>query len=151
MSSEKFMNFGKPRRRLRAVTPASEKMQALPPVFLTRKLRKAIERLLPTNHHQRLRYYFEIYGCLHCSRKTRIYGANGFCRVCISMIGKRIRKLDRELQARALPQAPRVEEIYLRSYNCARRLLADLRPAIGKQPIGGKPSFKSPRKASLTR
>jgi hypothetical protein len=124
-------------------------MESVPPLFLTIKLRKTIERLLPVEHHQRLRQYFNIYGCLHCSRNNVVYGANGFCKLCISMIGKRIRKVDKELQARRPAPPPKLEETYLRPYNSARQLLADLMPKTGKGAIRGKPEPKSPPKVYL--
>ena len=93
MPSEKPVNFREPARRLKLLTLARARTQTVPPLFLTKKLRKTIERLLPMGHHERLRRYFDLYGCLHCSRIAVIYGANGFCRACISMIGKRIQKM----------------------------------------------------------
>ena len=149
MPSEKSVSSRKPARRLGPVTPAREYLQSVPPLFLTIKLRKTIERLLPVGHHQRLRQYFDIYGCLHCSRRAVVYGANGFCRLCISMLGKRIRKIDKELQARKPAPPPKLAEIYLRSYSSARQLLADLRPTIGKGPFRRKPNLKSPSKVYL--
>ncbi len=124
-------------------------MESVPPLFLTIKLRKTIERLLPVGHHQRLRQYFDTYGCLRCSRNKVVYGANGFCMLCISMIGKRMRKVDKELQARKPAPPPKLQETYLRPYNSARQLLADLMPKIGKGPIRGKPEPKSPPKVYL--
>jgi hypothetical protein len=149
MPSEKSVTSRKLASRLGPVTPASKHSQSVPPLFLTKKLRKTIERLLPIGHHQRLRQYFDIYGCLHCSRRAVVYGANGFCRLCISMLGKRIRKIDKELQARKPVPPPKLEEIYLRSYNRARQLLADLRPTIGKWPIQARPDLKTPTKVYL--
>jgi hypothetical protein len=149
MPSEKSVTSRTPARRFGPVTPARDYLQSVPPVFLTKKLRKTIERLLPIEHHQRLRQYFDIYGCLHCSRRAVVYGANGFCRLCISMLGKRIRKIDKELQARKPVPPPKLEEIYLRSYNRARHLLADLRPTIGKRPIQARPDLKTPTKVYL--
>src|SRR5215813_9508237 len=96
--------------------------EILPPIFLTKKLRKSIERLIPTWHHQRLRLYFENYGCLGCDRTHVIYGANGFCRACIAMLGKRIRRIDKELRAMLSKPLPEAREAYLRPYNSARRL-----------------------------
>ena len=124
-------------------------MESVPPLFLTIKLRKTIERLLPVGHHQRLRQYFDIYGCLRCSRNSVVYGANGFCMLCINMIRKRMKKVDKELQARKPAPPPKLEETYLRPYNSARQLLADLMPKIGKGPIRGKPEPKSPPKVYL--
>ncbi|MGA7792034.1 MAG: hypothetical protein WCA19_03285 [Candidatus Acidiferrales bacterium] len=143
------MNSRKPIRRLGRVRPIRAKMGSVPPLFLTIKLRKAIERLLPGGYYQRLRQYFDIYGCLHCSRKNVLYGANGFCMLCISMIGKRMRKVDKELRARKPALPPKLEETYLRPYNSARQLLADLMPKIGKGLIRKKPEPKSPPKVYI--
>jgi hypothetical protein len=131
---------------LELVILARTNMESVPPLFLSNKLRKTIERLLPVGHHQRMRLYFDIYGCLHCSRNRVVYGANGFCRLCISMIGKRMRKVDKELQARKPAPQPKLEETYLRPYNSARRLLADLVPKLGKRAIRGTPEPKAPPK-----
>ena len=149
MPSDKSLNSRKQARRVGLVTPARANPQSVPPLFLTIKLRKAIERLLPLGHHQRLRQYFDIYGCLHCSRNNVVYGANGFCKLCISMIGKRIRKVDKELRARKPAPPPNLEETYLRPYRSARQLLADLKPAISRGSIRGKRDLKSPPKVYL--
>jgi hypothetical protein len=124
-------------------------MGSVPPLFLTFKLRKAIERLLPVGYHLRLHEYFNIYGCLHCSRKNVLYGANGFCMLCISMIGKRMRKVDKALRARKLTLPQKLEDTYLQPYNSARQLLADLMPKIGKRLIRKKPEPKSPPKVYM--
>jgi hypothetical protein len=149
MPSHKSMTSRKRARRLGHLGPIRTNMGSVPPLFLTIKLRKAIERLLPVRHYQRLRQYFDIYGCLHCSRKNVLYGANGFCMVCVSMIGKRMRKVDKELRARKPPLPPKLEETYLRPYNSARQLLVDLMPTIGKGPSRKKPEPKSPPKVYL--
>ena len=60
------------------------------------------------------------------------------------MIGKRMRKVDKELRARGPVLPPKLEETYLRPYNSARRLLADLITNIGKRPIRKKPEPKFP-------
>jgi len=146
MPSEKSMNSRPRARRLGVIRAARTNMQSVPPLFLTKKLRKSIERVLPVAHHQRMRGYFDVHGCLHCSRKSVVYGANGFCRLCISMIGKRIRKIDKELQAIKPVPPPKVEEVYLRSYRCARQLLADLRPMSDKGPTRRKSDFTPPNK-----
>jgi hypothetical protein len=143
------MNSRKTVRRLGRVRPVKANMGTVPPLFLTIKLRKAIERLLPVGYYQRLRQYFDIYGCLHCSRKNVLYGANGFCMACISMIGKRMRKVDKALRARKPALPPKLEETYLRPYNSARQLLADLMPNIGKGLIRKTPEPKSPPKVYM--
>jgi hypothetical protein len=62
------------------------------------------------------------------------------------MIGKRMRKIDKEQQAKKSAPPPKFEETYLRPYDSARQLLADLRPTIGKGRIRGKPDFRHPPK-----
>jgi hypothetical protein len=149
MPSEKSMNSRKPTRRLGPVMPIRANMESVPPLFLAIKLRKTIERLLPVGHHKRLRQYFDIYGCLRCSRNNVVYGANGFCMLCINMISKRMRKVGKELRARRPALPPKLEETYLRPYNSARQLLADLMPKIGKGPIRKNPEPKSPPKVYM--
>ena len=68
---------------------------------------------------------------------------------CINMIGKRMRKVDKELRARKLPLPPKLEETYLRPYHSARRLLADLLPKIVKGRIRKKSIPKSPPKVYM--
>jgi hypothetical protein len=143
------MNSRKPVRRLGQVTTIRTNVGSVPPLFLTFKLRKAIEQLLPVMHHQRLHQYFDNYGCLRCSRNNVLYGANGFCMGCTNMIGKRMRKVDKELRARTPALPPELEENYLRPYNSARRLLADLLPKIVKGRIRKKPEPKSPPKVYM--
>lgn len=149
MPSNESMNSRKPVRRSSHVKPFRTNMGGMPPLFLTIKLRKAVERLLPVRYYQRLRQYFDVYGCLHCTRKNVLYGANGFCMGCISMIGKRMRKVDKELRARKPALSPKLEEAYLRPYNSARQLLVDLMPNIGKVQFLKKPVSKSPPKVYL--
>jgi hypothetical protein len=150
MPPEKPMNFpGRPARRGVLLTPARTNKKSLPPLFLTAKLRKSIERLLPIGHHRRLRLYFDTYGCLGCLRSDVIYGGNGFCKLCLIKIEKRLRKVDIELQARFSDPLPDLEEAYLRPYNSARQLLADLVPKMGKRSTQRRPEPKSPPKVYM--
>ena len=138
---------GRPARRRVLVTPVRTNWKTLPPLFLTMKLRRSIERLLPVVHHQRLRLYFDTYGCLRCLHKDVIYGGNGFCNLCLRRIEKRLLKVDRELRTRVSDHPPNLEEeAYLRPYNSARRLLADLVPKMDKRSTQIKIEPKSPRK-----
>src|SRR5713226_7538116 len=111
MSPEKLISFqDRPARREGLLTPVRTNKKILPPFFLTRKLRRSIERLLPADHHQRLRQYFDTHGCLHCQHKDAIYGGNGFCRLCLSAIGKRLKKVDKALRAKLSDPAPDLKE-----------------------------------------
>lgn len=117
--------------------------QSLPPFFLTAESRRNIERLLPNQHYQRLRLYFDTFGCIRCSQSDVLYGSNGLCRTCINTIGKRLRKLDVKLRA-VFPNKPEhLEESFLRPYRSARRLLADLVPKITNRSTRDKPIPKS--------
>jgi len=123
--------------------PTQPKKKTLPPFFLTMKLRRDIERLLPLGHHQRLRLYFDTYGCIRCSRNDVLYGGNGICGVCLRTIEKRLRKVDKDLLARAPESPPDLQAIYLRPYRSARQLLADLVPKMDKR-LTQKREQKSP-------
>jgi hypothetical protein len=147
MPPEKPINFhDRPARRGVFLMSVRTNKKSLPPLFLTMKLRRSIERLLPVRHHQRLRLYFDTYGCLRCLHNNVIYGGNGFCNLCLRTIEKRMRKVDRELRARFSDPPPDLEEAYLRPYNSARKLLADLVPKMGKRSTQRKPEPKSPPK-----
>lgn len=147
MSPEKLINLqDRPARREFVLTPVRASGRTLPPFFLTKTLRRSIERLLPAEHHQRLRLYFATYGCLHCHHKEAIYGGNGFCRLCLGAIGKRLKKVDKELRAKLSDPPPDLEEAYLRPYKSARQLLADLVPKMDKKSTQRKPEPKSPPK-----
>ncbi len=149
MSPEEPMKFhGRPARKGILLVQDSTR-RGLPPLFLTSRLRKSIERLLPTEHHLRLRLYFETYGCLHCQRKKVIYGGNGFCQRCLNVIRKRLRKVDQRLRTRFSDPSPDLQEEYLRPYSSARHLLADLIPQFGKRSAQRKPEPKSHTKVYM--
>ena len=130
-------------------SPVPANKLCLPPLFVTLKLRRSIERLLPEGHHRRLHLYFDTYGCLRCLRTRVLYGANGFCCYCLRTIEKRLRKIDKELQARAADPPPDPDRAYLRPYDSARQLLADLVPKTGKRSTLRKPGPKSPANVYL--
>ena len=145
MSPKKPINFHG-RRARRLLTAIRTKKKTLPPFFLTIKLRRTIERLLPSEHHQRLHLYFDTHGCIRCSRNDVIYGGNGMCRICLHTIEVRLRKIDKELRARHPEAPPDLEEAFLRPYKSARQLLADLVPKMGTKLNQKKPELRSARK-----
>lgn len=123
--------------------------RGLPPLFLTSRLRKSIEKLLPTEHHRRLHLYFDTHGCLHCLRKKVLYGGNGFCRRCLNVITKRLRKVDQKLRTRFSDPSPDLQKEYLRPYSSARHLLADLIHKSGQKVTQRKPEPRSPTKVYM--
>jgi hypothetical protein len=148
MSSKKSISIHG--RRTGLLSPRTRRnKQTLPPFFLSMKLRRSIERLLPLEHHQRLHLYFDIYGCIRCSRNDVVYGSNGICNNCLGTIGKRLKKVDNELRARSPEAPPDLNDAYLRPYRSARQLLADLVPKMGTRSTQQKPEPKSPPKVYL--
>lgn len=147
MSSKKSVGTLIPRARTRAsLTRVRAQRNSLPPLFLSKKLRRSIELLLPAGHHLRLRSYFDNHGCFRCSRRAVIYGANGFCELCLRMIEKRLLKVDEQLQNRFSEPPPDLQEAYLRPYRSARQLLADLVPKMGERTTQKRPIPKHPSK-----
>lgn len=133
MPSKKSSSSRNPLSRSVFLSESTERMKStLPPMFVTVKLRKAIEKLLPVEHHKRLRLYFDTYGCLGCRRKTMIYGANGFCKPCLGTIEKRLRKLDGKPQASVPARQPDLADQFVRPYRTACQLLSDLIPRVNR-------------------
>jgi len=134
MPSEKSSSSRNPLSRSGFSSESTERMKStLPPMFVTIKLRKAIERLLTVEHHKRLRLYFDTYGCLGCRRKTMIYGANGFCKPCLGTIEKRLRKLDGKPRASVPVREPDLADQFVRPYRTACQLLSDLIPRVNRR------------------
>jgi len=147
MSSKKLISYSdRASPRCGGVTPLRTKDVYLPPFFTTVKLRKSIDKLLPTGHHQRLRSYFDTYGCIRCSRDDVLYGSNGICYLCLRMIYKRMKKVDDNLQARFSTPPADLEEEFLRPYRSAQQLLADLVPKMSKRLDQRKSRPHSPAK-----
>src|SRR5258707_4779546 len=110
MSPEKPMKcHGRPARKGLLFTRA-DTGRSLPPFFLTCKVRKSIEKLLPTEHHQRLRLYFDTYGCLHCRLKNVIYGGHGVCCSCLCVINRAVGRLRKKMRDRYFDPTPDTQE-----------------------------------------
>src|ERR1700739_4873981 len=134
MPSKKSSSSRNPVSRSGFISKSTEQMKStLSPMFVTIRLRKAIEKLLPAEHYKRLRLYFDTYGCLSCRRKTMIYGANGFCKPCLGTIEKRLRRLDAKLQASVRVRQPDLADHFARPYRTACELLADLIPRVNRR------------------
>lgn len=95
----------------------------LQPWYLPVKTANAIRRLLPSEHRHKLRFYFDDYGCMKCSKRGVPYGSNGLCKPCVQQIKLRLlwaikRRWTRNAQQQPPRSFKRVEE--------AQRLLRDL-------------------------
>lgn len=58
----------------------------LQPWFVGKQRAAAIHRLIPDAYFQKMLFYFEDWGCMVCRSKTRKYGSNGICHLCVTRI-----------------------------------------------------------------
>jgi hypothetical protein len=66
----------------RAEAGSPEDELFLQPWFLSRPIYEAVRCLLPPSQMQKMRYYFDDYGCLKCGNLDALYFSNGLCRGC---------------------------------------------------------------------
>lgn len=62
----------------------------LEPWFLDRRRAAAIRRIVPDHFAQKMRFYFEDWGCMVCRSTKRRYGSNGMCHICVLRIHRRL-------------------------------------------------------------
>ena len=107
----------------------------LQPWYLPLKTANAIRELLPREHRHKMRFYFDDYGCVKCSKQGVRYGSNGMCKVCVQQVKLRLLwAIKRRWTHKTRQQPPRsfkrVEE--------AQRLLRDLvRPQAAARATDG--------------
>jgi hypothetical protein len=111
----------------------------LQPWFVPRSTFVTIARLVPREYLLRMRDYFDRYGCMHCKSRTKPYGSNGMCKLCIHEISRRIRRCWKR-RVKKLNAEGRNHEIreIVSNAKIAHDLLRDLAPS------------KQNRKASLS-
>jgi len=106
------------------------KLRFFPPWFLTKSTMRKIEGLLPYYYHKRFRFYFDLYGCIRCSRKNVVYACSGLCAGCQVTINSRLKTTDRAMrrQYQAGPVLP--SAVFLKRLTTARELLKDFRTSM---------------------
>ena len=62
----------------------------LQPWFLSKDIAFAVRHLIPDTFLNKMRFYFEDWGCLICGSKNRPYLSNGMCGKCVNRIQKRL-------------------------------------------------------------
>jgi hypothetical protein len=62
----------------------------LQPWFLPKPTYLEIRRILPGSQLQKMRYYFDDFGCLKCGGRGVAYGSNGMCKRCNIVVRARI-------------------------------------------------------------
>lgn len=106
------------------------KLRFFPPWFLDKSTMRKIEALLPYFYHKRLRFYFDRYGCIRCSRRNVIYSCSGLCLSCKGTIDNRLRRSDRKLKGEYAvgPELPSAR--FLKRLTTARELLKEFRTSM---------------------
>ena len=104
-----------------------EKPRFFPPWFLNKVTMRKIDALLPYFYHKRLRLYFDLYGCIRCSRKDVVNCCSGLCLRCKGIIDSRLKRSDRKLKEEYHlgPELPSAH--LLKRLTTARDLLKDFR------------------------
>ncbi len=98
----------------------------LQPWFLPQRIAFAIHDLVPHSYWNKMRYFFDDYGCMICGRDFE-YHSNGMCRSCCQKISKKLaQSVKRHSKARL---SPRVDIVLIRQESLAKRLLRRFTPA----------------------
>lgn len=106
----------------------AKRIAFFPPWFLEKKTLLKIRQMLPEFYHKRLRFYFEVYGCIRCNRKDVIYCCGGLCLKCQWTVYNRLKKSDEEMKRVYRPKKEHSHSaVLLKRHSVARRLLRDLR------------------------
>lgn len=125
------------------------------PWFLPRQSRLAINSLIPPGYRNKMRGYFEDYGCMVCGAEHVGYDANGMCRPCHQTIVRRLKGSVRRRMA-GKPY-DRADQFMLRRAKLAKKLLGRFSPnlrgrslrhpldkALSNNPIDDALGFLSP-------
>jgi len=96
------------------------------PWFLPRRSRLAIDALIPPGYRNKMRAYFDDYGCIVCGAGDVIYGSNGMCIPCHGTVRQRLRRSVR----RRMTGKPddRADLFMLRRAKLAKKLLGRFSP-----------------------
>ena len=94
------------------------------PWFLPKDIYIEIRRLLPNIHIEKMRFYFDDYGCLRCERRDVLYRSNGLCEQCNAIIRHRLtQSLKRRLKTVGEVRSDSPAEALGRGMKHARMLL----------------------------
>lgn len=111
------------------------------PWLVPRKTYLAIARLVPREYVQKMRAYFDDYGCIRCDERTGLYGGNGMCSRCRSVIWKRLFLCWRRRVKVLNQQTNRhVMKDIVTNAQIAHRLLKDLVPSRNSTNLKAGPT-----------
>ena len=105
----------------------NKELPAYFPGFISQDVYLKIYKLVPKIYFKRFSTYFSRYGCLRCSRKRTLYGANGLCLHCLGLVSDRLKACDRVLaqKAKSRNDSGRSDR-FLHRVESAKHLLSDL-------------------------
>lgn len=112
---------------IRKRAPHRESRELFPPWFVPMDVYRRIQAMLPRFYHDRLRLYFDRYGCLRCRRKDRLYCGSGLCMACLPLIEGRLKQVDKLMKKKRVEKSSAPAERFLKGRANARLLLGDLR------------------------
>ena len=87
---------------------------------------RKMQVLVPSSYYERMRLYFELYGCILCRGKRRMYFSSGMCFRCAVRVRERLGRCDRVLAKRHSEQLKPPSNELLRRIASARSLLAGM-------------------------
>jgi hypothetical protein len=99
----------------------------VPQWCLPRETFLKINAIVPRAYYQRMRVYFELYGCLVCHAMKETYFSCGMCRRCSVRVRDRLARCDRVLAKRQSDAVEPISTDMATRIRSARSLLADLK------------------------
>jgi hypothetical protein len=96
------------------------------PWFLPKQSRLAINSLIPPGYRNKMRAYFDDYGCMVCGAEQVGYEVNGMCRPCHQTIVRRLKGCVRRRMAGK--SYDRADQFMLRRAKLAKKLLGRFSP-----------------------
>jgi len=70
--------------------PAGEEDIFLQPWYMPKPVSLQMQKILPSIHLAKMRYYFDDHGCLRCERRDILYGSNGMGENCSVIVRGRL-------------------------------------------------------------
>lgn len=112
----------KPGRRLVRPDRFAADELVLQPWFLPKRVQLTIARVIPPNYRNKMRAYFDDYGCMICTRDD-YYEANGMCRPCFQTVQRNLlASVRRRMKAKP---GDRFDSLLLRKARIAKKLLGE--------------------------
>ena len=99
----------------------------LPHWGLSRETFTKLKAVVPRSYFERMRVYFELYGCIVCRRKKEPYFSCGMCQQCSVRVRDRLGRCVRVLAKRQGEVVESVSNEMAFRIRSARSLLADLK------------------------